>query len=305
MPLMFNNRTLALLAEGTYGVLESLSASNVHRFTDPEMKYVSATIERLKSDGTLGTDVGAVGSKHVTLTMKNLLRGDGSSGDPSWAASLLPSVGMPAATANTYTTSSTQTSWKSISAASNINGKRRTMRGGMGDLTITGTAGMSLECAWNFVGGYSANRTDTAQLTGITYEEVVAPIWANANGLTIDGSTAYKAKTFALKLNTNPFPRHDPNATGGYIGGWLTNIKPTLTIDPEAVTVATKDWDNLQATADQMDISMVANGGAGNTITITCTNCQQTKLSDDTERDGMLVDALEFSINGTVTIAFS
>jgi hypothetical protein len=303
--MMYRKRTGAVLFEGTYGTLESLAAANVHRFHAWEMKYSRDVSPAPKSDGTLGNDKATPNARYVTLMCKNYMRGDGSSGDPSWAASLFPSVGMPSNTSNSYQTSSTQTSWKGLSAAQNRDGKRRTMRGGMGNLKMNFVAGQAIENEFNYVGGYAANATDTAQLTSITYEEVTAPIFAAASAFTLDGSTAFKISKASLDLGTNPFPRPDPNATGGFIGGWLENILPKITMDPEAVAISTKNWDSYLDAGTTFDIVFVAGSATGNTITVTATTCQLTAPADDQERNGLLVDALQMQVNGTVTVAFA
>ncbi len=305
MPLQFRKRTVAIAVAATYGTIGALTSAEAgYRFDDPELKYLGDIVEREKSDGNLGTDQGALGPSSTTLVMKNRLQGDGSSGDPSYAAVLFPCVGMPSNSSNSYQTASSNANWKGLDAALNRDGKRRLMRSGMGDLTIDLESGKPGMLNWSFVGGYSANSTDTAQLTGISFEDVVAPIWANASALTI-GGTAYKASKAQLKLNTQPFLRHDPTKAGGYIGGWITNIKPTITIDPETVAIATFDWDAARTAGTQQTIIFTLGSASGNTITITCTLCQLTKPSDDTDRNGLLIDALQFSVNGTVTILFA
>jgi hypothetical protein len=303
--MMYRKRTLAVLFEGTYGTLETLAAANVHRFHMAELKYVRDVTPAPKSDGTLGNDVATPNARHATLTCKNYMRGDGSAGDPSWAASLFPCVGMPSNTSNSYQTSSTTTSWKGLSAALNRDGKRRTMRGGMGNLKMNFASGEAVENEWSFVGGYNTNATDTGQLSSITYEEVTAPIFAAASAFTLDGSTAFKISKATLDLRTNPFPRPDANATGGFIGGWLENILPQITMDPEAVTVATKNWDSYLDAGTQFNVIFVAGSATGNTITVTATNCQLTAPADDQERNGLLVDSLGMQVNGTVTVAFA
>jgi hypothetical protein len=305
MPLMFRKRTCAILTEGTYGTFESLAAGNVHRFHQADLDYVRTIAPVPKSDGTLGSDVGPPGAKYATLNLKNYQRGDGGTGDPAWAASLYPSVGMPSNTTNSYQTSSTTTSWKGLSGAINRDGKRRSIRGAMGNLKMNFTAGDPIENEWSFIGGYNANATDTAQLTGITYEEVTAPIFAKASAFTMDGSTAFKISKATLDLRTSPFARPDPNATGGYIGGWLENILPMITMDPEAVTVATKDWDAYLDAGTTFTVVFAAGTVTGNIVTTTCTLCQLTGPAKDQERNGVLVDALGMQVNGTVTTVYS
>lgn len=305
MPLMYDKYTVAIEAEGTYGTFATLTNADAgHRFDDPVLQIISKNIPRLKANGSLGTGKSAKGPKHTTLSFKNRLHGDGSSAAAGFMPILFPCVGMPSPSSNTYRTSSTQGDWKGLSAALNRDGFLKVGRGMMGDLSIDIAAGEAFLASWNFMGGFQADPTDTSQLSGISFQDIVAPIFAGSGSLTIDSSTAFRIAKAQIKLNNGVFLRQDPNAAGGYIGGWLNNPKPTLTMDPEAVAVATKNWHNAQATGDEMDIVFVANGGAGNTVTITCTDCEPER-PEEANRDGVLVDQMGFNINGTVTVAVS
>lgn len=302
-PIMYRQRTVAFKTEGTYGTFESLTATEAHKVDDPDLKINADFTERDRQDGTLGFDLGAPGAKSTALTFKNFMRGDGSSGDPDWAQHLFPAVGMPGSS-NAYATSGTVASWAGLSAALNRGGRRLSARGLMGNLKMTLTSGQPILNEWSFLGGWNSEPTDTTQLSGITFEDVVKPVFAKASAFTLDSATTYKISKAVIDLGTKPFLRHDPNSPGGYIGGWLTNIKPTITLDPEAVTIATKDWFTANALASTVNMTFVAGSATGNTVTIACTSCQLPKKPEENERNGMLVDALNFNVNGTITITF-
>lgn len=312
MPLPYNKRTLAAKLEGTSGVYEALTSAEAgFRVIEPDMKLVSAVVATMKSDGTLGTDVSPTGSKYTTLSFKSRLHGDGSSGAPGWASIFFPACGMPAVGTggDTFTTSSTEANWKTFSAALNRAGRRRFGRGFMGNGVMSFKSGEVVEVAWNFTGGYheisDLNPDDTAQLTGMSYEAVVPATFGGASALTIDGSTAFKISSATLDLGAAVAARHDANSLGGFIGGYIGNIMPKITLDPEAVLNATYDWAEAYRTSDQFTVVFVVGSASGNTITITCTNCQVTKFPEEGNRNDWTIDNVELQVNGTVSVVFS
>lgn len=308
MPLLYRKKTLAVKTEATYGTAESLTSSEAIRVNDCTLKNAAELVAREKSDGTNGTDIGIPSGLKMELAFKNFAHGDAGSGDPAYAAALLPAVGMPSPSSNTYTTSSTTTNWKGMTAALNRDGRRLIGRGFMGNLKQTWEASKPVVFDWNFIGAVAANptlRTDTTQLSGITFDGDDAPIFAGSGSLTIDGATTFKISKAEIDLNNNPYAREDPNAVGGYIGGYLTNPSPTIKLDVEAVAVATKDWHTFFYAATQFNVVLVANGGTGNTVTCTCTNCQLRMPPEESDRNNLLIDNLDCQINGTVSIAFS
>ena len=311
MPLMYNKRTLTVKAEGTYGTYSTpINTDAGFRCDDPVLDIIGKVTPRLRSDGGLGTDVSPPEDYSTKLTFKTKLHGDGSTGDPNWAAKLFPAVGMPSSTTNTYATSNTTSSWAAVSAALNTDGLRRFGRGLMGNLKMSFTSGKPVICEWDFMGGYheisSKNPDDATQLTSITYEEVVSPIFAQASAFTLDSSTSYKISTMSIDLGNQVFLRPDANSLGGYIGGWIGNRMPVITIDPEAVLNATKDWHDTYRAATQIgSIVAVVGSTTGNIATITATNLQIAEFPKLADRSGVAKNDLKLQVNGSITIAFT
>lgn len=310
MPLLYRKKTLAIKAEGTYGTVETLTAAECHRVMDATFEVDSTVINREKSTGGMGTDVGVPVGAKLMLGFKNLAHGDGSTGDPAWAAALFPSCGM-IQSSSSYATSiiaAAQASWTGLSAAMNRDGRRLIGRGGMGNLKQTWTAGKPVEFNWEYILAAVANptlRTDTAQLSSITFESAVPPIYQGSGSLSIGGVTTHKISRAEIDLNNQPFAREDPNAVGGYIGGYIQNTSPSIKLDTEAVAVATKDWGTAYFAGSEITIILVANGGTGNTITATATACQLKSYPKEADRNNLLTDNLEFQVNGTFTTAFT
>jgi len=309
MPKQFNKRTFAAKIESTYGTAETLTSSECLRVNEISMKYASELIKRMKSTGNLGTDTSPASARHIEMKIQNFLHGDGTSGDPAWASVLFPSVGMPSPSSNTYTTSSVTSDWRGITAAKNTDGRRLLGRGGMGNLKMTLTSGQPVLCDWDYILGVGAGSTvnkytDATQLTGMSFESVNPPIFQAGSAVSVH-SLALKISKATIDLGNNPFPRPDPTKEGGFIGGWLTDIVPVITLDPEAETVATKDWIPAFTGANEASIVFVIGSVAGNTATITATNTQLLNPPEEAQRNNLLLDNLSFQVNGSLSIAFS
>jgi hypothetical protein len=308
MPLLFNKKTLAAKPEGTYGTAETLTNAEVFRVNDLSMENAADFVERQKSDGTLGTDIGVPGAPFIDLKFWNFAHGGGANDEPNWASAFYPTCGMPSHASNGYRTSSTQSDWKGLTAAKNTDGRRLIGRGGMGNIKWTFEAGKAVRQDFTYklaATAYPPLLTDTTQLTGMTFDGDDCPIWAGSGSLTIDAATTFKAAKCEVELNTNPFAREDPNAVGGYIGGYIQDIKPTLKIDVESVLVATKDWHTFFYNNTQFTVALVAASGTGGTATFTATNCQLKMPPKEGNRNGLLIDNLECNINGTWTVVYS
>jgi|GEM_PF-6384474 len=310
MPLFKRKKTIGVKAEVTYGTVETITAAEAMRCHDFSFDADSTAIEREKSTGGLGTDTSVPSGTKLMLAFKNFVHGDGGTGDPAWAAALFPTVGM-IQTSNSYATSiiaASQASWKGLTAAANVDGRRIIGRGGMGNLKQIWIPGKATEFEWNYILAAVASptlRTDTAQLSGISFESAVPPVWQGAGSLTIDSVTTNKVSKVEIDLNNQPYAREDPVAVGGYIGGYIQGAKPRIKMDIESLAVSSKDWHTAYFSALEITIILVCGSATGNVITTTATLCQLASLPKEGDRNGMLIDNLDFQVNGTLTTAFT
>lgn len=303
-PIMFNKKVLAAKTETTPGTYESLTASDAgFRVQNAALAIRRETMERF-AQGDFRYTKGVPQDISTELTFQHHIAGKGTSGVPLWASTFLPSCGMAFDT-DTFTTTSDTDDWETISAGLYQDGRLKKGRGMMGSFVIELTAGRSAEINFTYLGGYEEQPAAGAMLTGITYAEAQPPIWAGSGSLSVGASSDFKVARATIDRGFNVALREDPNKAGGYWGGWGGTPTPTLRMDPEAMAFATKNWYASQDSGEELDITFTLNGGGDNTIVIVCNDCQLSEAPSDEERNGKLVDALGFRINGEIEIEFT
>jgi hypothetical protein len=293
---------LGLAIEQTYGTYEAVSGANCDfRCEAPNLSIVGETITRENSAGSIGYDKGVPSAFSTALTFRNHLCGKGASGVPAWS-NFLKACGMGFGVS--YVQTVDVSDWLSLSGSFWQDGRRRKARGLMGNAVFNLNAGQPVQIDWSFVGGWVATPDDDA-IPGVgARTEAVPPVWGGASGLTI-GGTAVKAGSATIDLGTNPSLRADPNSTKGFIGGYLGTPAPTLTLDPDALLVASRCWYAAQEAGTELDIVFTVGTVANNIITITCNDCQVNAAPEDGDRNGILTDAIGLNINGGIAITFT
>lgn len=304
MGLIHQKSVLAVKTEAVSGTIETMTNADAgFKAYDVSMSFPTEFVARPRIAG-LGNDTGIPAAYRTSLEFMTYLQGKGATGVPAHATTLFTACGM-SLSSTTYSTTDTQSDWKTVSAAHYIDGRRMLARGLMGSWRMTFQAGRPVPINWSYLGAYQATPADQSILTGMSYDNVTTPRWEGANSFTLGGSTAFKASQVEVDLGNQLVHREDPNGLGGYCGGWIANRLPRVTMDPEATLFATKNWFTDHATPTEVDLVLVVNGGSMNTITVTCNDLQLDATPDQTERDGRLVDSLGFEVHGAITIAFS
>ncbi len=304
-PLMFFKRQLALKIESTYGTLETLAAADAgFKVNDRELVYPEESTEREKADGTLGYDNPVPNGLSSHLTFKSWMAGKGATGVPNWSA-FLQACGMGLAS-STYTQTGTLSSWKSLSCGVYQDGRNKVARGLMGNVKIPLITGKPCELDWSFLGGWNATPSDSPLLAGQSFAEATPPIFAGSGSFSLgSGVTTTRISKADIDLGAVVSLREDPNSPGGYIGGWISTFHPRITLDPEAALFATQNWYTAHLNGTTVTATFVVGSAANNTITIAATGLQPIKPPQDQNRNGKLVDALDFAVTGAVSIAFT
>lgn len=133
--------------------------------------------------------------------------------------------------------------------------------------------------------------TDVALLsTGVSYE-ATKPVPFLTATLTIE---SYAAMLGSLEFNMNNAValRSDVNVSSGHKSAVITARKPTLSIDPEMVTVAAYDFFGKWRSGNEGALTLALTGSAGNICTITAPKVQYTgaKLADSSGIRSLGVD---------------
>lgn len=297
-------RVIAFKVEGVAGTVESLTAAEAgSRLYNGEVTLNTEFVERDRLGG-LGRQASALGVRSTSASFMSYLHGRGSAGTPHHG-DLWRACGM-ALGSQTYTTSDSVSDWRTITVGEFRAGKRRLGRGMMGTATLNFTAGQPVSVDWTFSGGFVEDPTDTPIPAGITYEAASAmpPRWAGSGRLTVDGSTTLLIHKVTINLGNEVVLRESANADGGIVTGLIVDRVVRVTIDPEFVPNATKNWGALFAAGSTFDVTCVVGTAANNTVTVTAAGLQIAQDPSFGDRGGKATAQLE-AIGSSLVVAYS
>ncbi len=298
-PIHRRGRLAAFKIEGTPGTAESLTGSEgttilMNTSVTPE---ISSTDQ--PAQGSLNYHASIIESRGANVSTTLPWRGSGTAATPPSWASLLKACGM------TQTTLSAGVSWvpllgntQTVTFAQyqggvGASGRRKMAAGCMFDLTLTLETGKAPMMALNGKGCWQALATTTNPSP--TYVTTKPPIFTGAT-LTWGGS-AIKCAKVELKMNNRVELREDATTATGYSTAWIADIRPTITVDPEADTATDFYANHLASTTAALVCSWGST--AGNSGTLTASALQIVDPVGDEDRKGMEVDSLTALCTGT------
>ena len=294
---LMRRRIFAAATESTPGTAGTINAGAAS-FNAYDLKIVGdVPFNERQRQGGFGNYVGTPGAQKGTLSFWTELTGVGSGAGNH--ATLLLGCGMTAA-ANTYSLDATAN--QTLTLAGYFDGRLKKLTGAMGNVVFTFKNGEPCKAEWTFSGVWNAP-IDSA-LVSPTYPTIVPP--RSVSTAVLIGGTQYYFPELKLDIGNNVIMREDISATGGYRCAWITNRLPKVTVAPEALALATKDWYAAYLASTQYALSVVLGSVAGNIATITAAALQQDKMPGVDDRNGVLVDGLSFEVlNDSLSIAFT
>lgn len=299
------SRLGAFKTEATYGTAETLLAADAATRLYNLSVNLDGNFTERDAQGAMGRTASVVGQRSGTASFTTYLHALGSSGVPHHGQ-LWEACGM-VLTSQSYATSDTTTSWKGLSISDYVGGFRKRLRGAMGNAVLRFVPGEQVAVDWSFTGGFIENTTDTTILSGITYEATsrMPPTWAGTARLTLDGGTTAKVGACTIDLGNSVAIREDQNAPGGVIGGFIGDRVVRVSLDPEAVAVATKDWGTFFSAGTTFDLVCVVGTGTNNIVTVTAAGLQlAAEPNNFGDRNGKLTQNLE-AIGQSLVVAYS
>ena len=266
-------------SEGSAEVLagaDAFLAENINFTPDIEMG------DRNPVTSGLSPFAKVAGARKATMEFDVELKGSGTAGTAPAIGKLLLGCGfaetLVALTSATYKPAST--GGTSMSLAMYNDGVRYAIFGARGNVSIKALKGKPIMLHFVFTGAdYTV--TDVALLSsGVSYEATKPIAFMNA-AMTID-SYAALVGSMEFNMNNDVALREDVNAPSGHKSAVITGRKPSLSIDPEMVTVAAYDFFGKWRSGNEGALTMALTGLAGNITTITAPKVQYTgaKLSD-------------------------
>jgi len=117
-------------------------------------------------------------------------------------------------------------------------GVRYALSGGVSDLTMVCKSGEPMELQFSFKGAY-VTTADDATAPALSFPALVPPNFAGAAASILGQTVPFS--DFTLALNNTLSPVLDVSATYGIKGYAISDRRPTIKMNPEAVKVATFD----------------------------------------------------------------
>lgn len=252
--------------------------------------------ERDPARATLSTLAPLVGGVKGTLTFQTELKGSGTAGTP-------PKWGIAMKAAGFAETVVALTSVAYAPASSGVNscslelimdGVAHKMSGCRATVKLAAQFGQPAMLEYSFDGVY-VGTVDLADVAGIVYDTTTPPIFMGANILTYDGINPVFTK-LDMDMANKLALRENANSAGGYLSCLITSRKPTFSIDPEMVNVATYDYFSKMTSGAQVAIAASLGATAGNKVAIAVPKATATKIAP-ADRNGIYTIGLSGEMN--------
>lgn len=181
----------------------------------------------------------------------------------------------------------------SVTAALYQDGLKKTLVGARGTWTLSATVDSILMCEFDFQGVYGGV-TDTALLSGVTYETTTPPAFIGLS-FNVGGYTSPVFTNFKMSCGNALTSRDSVTASKGALSVYITDREPVGSVDPEAVSVATQDWYGKLVSGATGRLYTSIGSAAGEVITIASPRIRFTNVQDG-DRNGLVLSNLDFEI---------
>ena len=297
MPLLKRRRVLAAKIETTIGTAISLAgADGAFNVYDP-MIQASITMDQRESQGGFNYLASVPGGRMGTATFRTMLEWDGSATEPAWADTFLPACGW-VKSGQVYTPRSEApgSNVKTLTIGCYVDGLFKSIVGAMGKFKVTLPTGKAGFIDWEFMGAWQAP-TDVA---------IIAPTYPTdkpirfASGLAEWNDVNWCVAQAVIDSGNEVIMRECPTKASGYISAYITDRRPTVTLDPETVLVATQDrfgaWLAMTENFLELDCDGPVGGTSNAVLSFDIPKAQVINLQE-ADRGKMVTDAIELQCN--------
>ena len=294
---MIKNRCqLACKAEAVEGTFETLAGADVVPVMNFSFKPTTEIGEQTNVSSSLSRWASIAGARSAVMEFDMELKGSGTAGTAPAFGKLLLACGfaetLVAITSATYKPASSAIS--SMSFAAYLDGKIKKLWGARGDVSLKLEKGKPAIFHFVFTGADYSD-TDGAMLTtGVVYE-ATKPIPFMSSTFLIDSYAAIVG-SLEFKMNNVVALRPDINAISGHKSAVITERKPTMSMDPEEVLVATYDFYTKLKTHSEGALTLALTGSAGNIATVTAPKVQYVGINPG-DKSGILSLGIDCHLN--------
>lgn len=289
-PKMYDKRLAAIAlqtAQGTAGTLDAAAAA-FHSW-DPDVVYDIAT-NLLPPQSSLSHLGRRISTQKGTGTFSTEIAGLGSSGVPLWFTAMQ----MCGMTLTSQTLSCNDAPTKVGTFGVNRDGLLRAIMDAMGTWEMTLKGGNAGMVKFDFQGiPYLAPATSEADATQLTPTlPTVVPPLVGSSTIKI-GTVAYIIPEVTIAANRDVGMReHVSNS--GFRSAWIKGGIYTVTVAPEASTIAVKDWGAAFLARTPLAFECIIGTVTNNIITITAPAMVLREFPGQVNRDGVLAHNLVF-----------
>jgi hypothetical protein len=293
MPSRLFATQLVAKIETTEGTKESLAAADAMLHKNLAFSPVIEQYARDLLRGTLSRDPSISGKRSAKLAFDIELVGSGAAGTAPYWGPLMKACGFSetivASTSVTYKPATNNLS-NSMTLAGYMDGLIKRLWGARGNVKLSIEAGKPGLLHFEFE-GVDFEVVDGALLSP-TYSTIIPPAFLSAS-LLLDAYAAIASKVEIDVANVLA-KRESINASSGFLSTLITGRNPKGSLDPELPTVAAFDFYGKWKTPGTLgSLSLSANGGAGNIVTITCPKVRYAAIADQ-DRNGLRTLGLDF-----------
>lgn len=295
MPLLTQRSQIAVKQESQEGIKESLSADDALLVFSPRFHPRLEILPRNPVKDTFSGIPSVSGRRSGEIVFQTELKGSGTAGVPPKWGKLMKACGFSEEivgdTSVTYLPASAAI--PSMTLARYMDGVIETIWGARGTVSIRLTAGQPGILEFEFSGA-DFSVTDGDLLTGVTYNNVIPPIFLSA---AFDiGSYAARVEKLHIDMDNRLELQSDINSSSGHRTAVIVNRNPTGSFDPEMVTLSEHDFFERWRDGEEMSFSSTIGVNDGNRIRLAAPRCRYVNLMESQRNEIATLEA-DFELN--------
>jgi hypothetical protein len=304
MPLLIKRAIIGMKTEAVAGTAEVLANgdADLNCYYEPGAFVWDIPMTDREAQLTFNKNPSVGGARGARMRFEVDLHSSGSSADPGTElSSLLKACGYTQAT-GVFTPTSSPASMTTVTLGHYLDGKVKYLVGGMGNVGMRFRHGQIARWIFDFTGKYGGE----ADATLLTYTPPTVIPPRIANSLSFNGITTALTDEVVFDKGNNVKLREVMTDVTGWHSAIITNDKPTVTMSPEAVLVATHALDTALLTPSEFAMTMQWGATANNILTIAAAGSKaQFASRAEAAREGLAVDSVTININQGLLLTFS
>lgn len=293
MSLLRRKRVLAAKIETTIGTAESLIASDAAFNVYNPIIQTNIAFEQREGQGGFGYFTSMPGGHTGTATFRTYLEWDGTATEPAWADTFFPACGwVKSGQVFTPRSEAPGSNVKTLTIACYVDGIYKQLAGCMGSFIVTLPTGRNGYIDWTFMGVFSEP----------TAVAIITPTYPTAKPLRFAGGLAewndvnMCVESATINSGNTVVMRECPTTDAGFISALVTNRLPTISVNPEAATIAAQNRWNAFLEQTEYALELDVGGPPNAVLSFDAPKAQIINLQEGNRND-IVTDEIEFQCN--------